>query len=89
MILCSQAKLENDQKGLNVKRGIRNKYEMRWRPSIAPIGYYNRAFNGIKDAVIDPDRGNLVAEMFRLVAEDGYSDRGIWEWCRKVNLEQP
>ena len=28
MILCSQAKLENDQKGINVKRGIRAKCEM-------------------------------------------------------------
>jgi DNA invertase Pin-like site-specific DNA recombinase len=28
MILCSQAKLENDQKGLNVKRGLRAKCEM-------------------------------------------------------------
>ena len=28
MILCSQAKLENDQKGINVKRGIREKCEM-------------------------------------------------------------
>lgn len=86
MILCSQAKLENDQKGLNVKRGIRNKCEMGWRPSMAPIGYYNRAFNGIKDAVIDPDRGNLVSEMFRLVAEEGYSGRNLWTWSREVNL---
>lgn len=59
MILCSQAKLENDQKGLNVKRGIRNKCEMGWRPSMAPVGYYNRTFNGVKDAVIDPDRGKF------------------------------
>lgn len=30
MILCSQAKLENDNRGLNVKRGIRAKCEMGW-----------------------------------------------------------
>ncbi|MBM3283719.1 hypothetical protein FJY90_05765 [Candidatus Gottesmanbacteria bacterium] len=46
MILCSQAKLENDQKGINVKRGIRAKCEMGWRPGIAPLGYMNRAFGG-------------------------------------------
>ncbi len=86
MILCSQAKLENDQKGLNVKRGIRNKCEMGWRPSMAPVGYYNRAFNGIKDAVIDPDRGSLVKRMFQLVAEENYSGRDIWSWCREVGL---
>lgn len=83
MILCSQAKLENDQKGLNVKRGIRNKCEMGWRPSMAPVGYYNRAFNGIKDAVIDPDRGKFVTEMFRLVAEESYSGRDLWSWAKE------
>jgi len=25
MILCSQAKLENDNRGINVKRGLKNK----------------------------------------------------------------
>lgn len=86
MILCSQAKLENDQKGLNVKRGIKTKCEMGWRPSMAPIGYYNRAFNGIKDAVIDPDRGELVGKMFLLVAQDSYSGRDLWQWCQDVGL---
>lgn len=32
MILCSQAKIENDNRGVNVKRGIRAKCEMGWRP---------------------------------------------------------
>jgi len=50
MILCSQAKLENDQKGLNVKRGIRAKCEMGWRPGMAPLGYFNRSFAGVKDS---------------------------------------
>lgn len=44
MILCSQAKLENDNRGINVKRGIRAKCGMGWRPGMPPIGYYNRAF---------------------------------------------
>ena len=33
MILCSQAKLENDNKSLNVKRGLRTRCEMGWRPA--------------------------------------------------------
>ncbi|MEL7665905.1 MAG: recombinase family protein [Candidatus Shapirobacteria bacterium] len=86
MILCSQAKLENDQKGLNVKRGIKTKCEMGWRPAMAPIGYYNRAFNGIKDAVIDPNRGELVKKMFLLVAEESYSGQDLWEWCQQSGL---
>lgn len=67
MILCSQAKLENDNKGINVKRGIRAKCEMGWRPGMPPIGYYNRSFAGVKDIVIDPDRGEVISEMFRKV----------------------
>ena len=41
MILCSQAKLENDQKGVNVKRGLQTRCEMGLRPGVAPSGYLN------------------------------------------------
>jgi len=80
MILCSQAKLENDQKGINVKRGIRAKCEQGWRPGMPPIGYYNRAMAGVKDIVVDPDRGETVTEMFRRVAKEGASGRVIKRW---------
>lgn len=80
MILCSQAKLENDQKGINVKRGIRNKCEMGWRPGMPPIGYYNRAMAGVKDIVVDPDRGHIMAEMFQRVIENGDSGRTLKKW---------
>ncbi|MCL5071023.1 MAG: recombinase family protein [Actinobacteria bacterium] len=83
MILCSQAKLENDNRGLNVKRGIRAKCEMGWRPCMPPLGYYNRAFGGIKDIVIDPDRGFLVSEMFNRVANHKYSGREVKIWLDK------
>ncbi|CAK9251829.1 unnamed protein product [Sphagnum jensenii] len=68
MILCSQAKLENDNRGVNVKRGIRAKCEMGWRPCMPPIGYYNRAFNGVKDIVEDPERAPYIKEMFERIA---------------------
>lgn len=80
MILCSQAKLENDNRGINVKRGIRTKCEMGWRPGPPPLGYYNRSFAGIKDIVIDPDRAHFVKEMFRRVAEEGAGGRTIKRW---------
>ena len=86
MILCSQAKLENDQKGINVKRGIRAKCEMGWRPGPPPIGYFNRSFAGVKDIVIDPDRGNTMTEMFRRVAENGDSGRTIKRWLDQTGL---
>ncbi len=41
MILGSQAKLENDNRGINVKRGMKTKCEMGWRPGTAPTGYLN------------------------------------------------
>ena len=42
MILCSQAKLENDNKSENVKRGLRTRCEQGLRPGMAPTGYSNR-----------------------------------------------
>jgi len=97
MILCSQAKLENDNRGLNVQRGIRAKCEMGWRPGPTPIGYINRSFAGKKDIAIDPDRGHFVTQMFERVIE-GKSGRQIKKWadgvgfnnksCRPLTLSQ-
>lgn len=81
MILCSQAKLENDNRGINVKRGIRAKCELGWRPGVAPLGYMNRAFNGIKDIIPDPDRAPLVTEIFNRAAQ-GWSGRRIQIWLQ-------
>ncbi len=39
MILGSQAKLENDNKAVNVKRGLRTRCEMGFRPGVAPTRY--------------------------------------------------
>lgn len=86
MILCSQAKLENDQKGVNVKRGIRAKCEMGWRPGMAPLGYFNRAFAGTKDIIIDPERGPIVKKAFERVAYQNYSGRKLKRWLDKVGF---
>ena len=86
MILCSQAKLENDNRGLNVKRGIRAKCEMGWRPCMPPLGYYNRALNNIKDIIIDPERGPIVKEMFYRVAYLGESGRKLKRWLDSINF---
>ncbi len=85
MILCSQAKLENDQKGLNVKRGIRAKCEMGWRPGMPPLGYFNRTMNGLKDIQIDPERGYVITEMFDRVA-NGQSGRKIKKWFEEIKF---
>jgi len=80
MILCSQAKLENDNRGINVKRGIRAKCEMGWRPAPAPIGYLNYSHAGIKKVMQDINSAPIVKEMFILVANAGYSGRAIKKW---------
>lgn len=87
MILCSQAKLENDQKGINVKRGIRAKCEMGWRPGMAPPGYYNRAYGGVKDIIVDPERGPIIKQMFERVAYRKNSGRDIKQWMKEIGFK--
>ena len=87
MILCSQAKLENDNRGLNVKRGIRAKCEMGWRPCMPPLGYYNRTLAGVKDITIDPIRGPIVKEMFYRAAYLGQSGRKLKDWLDSINFK--
>ena len=86
MILCSQAKLENDNKSINVKRGMRAKVEMGWRPGVAPLGYINRAFGGVNDIIPDPERSAVVAEMFSKGGNEGRSGRRIKAWLDEANF---
>lgn len=80
MILGSQAKLENDNRSINVKRGIRAKCEMGWRPGAAPIGYINRSYAGVKEIVIDEERAPIIKEMFERSGLLGQSGRTIKDW---------
>jgi len=85
MILCSQAKLENDNKSVNVKRGLRAKCEMGVRPGVAPLGYLNNPNQekGQRKINLDPERAHVIKEMFELVAEHGYSGRDVFVWINK------
>ena len=82
MILCSQAKLENDNKGVNVKRGLRAKAEMGFRPGVSPLGYLNdyTGLKGQKKIRLDPERAPVIREMFEKVAYQGYSGRNLHQW---------
>src|SRR5690606_13582043 len=72
MILGSQAKLENDNKSINVKRGLRTRVEMGLWPSIAPTGYLNSTNKDKKGVVfIDTDRAPTIKEMFIRVGHQG------------------
>jgi len=46
MILGSQAKLENDNKSINVKRGLKARVEMGLWPTVATVGYINDRTHG-------------------------------------------
>jgi DNA invertase Pin-like site-specific DNA recombinase len=82
MILCSQAKLENDNRGINVKRGLKNKCELGVRPGVAPLGYLNeRSLDRNKGKiVVDPIRAPTIKQLFRFVAERGASGRTLLKW---------
>ncbi len=87
MILCSQAKLENDNKSVNVKRGLRMRCEMGLWPAQAPTGYLTEKRVDRKGSVIiDPARAPVVKQMFEKVA-NGWSGRKLFHWLKfEVNF---
>ena len=86
MILCSQAKLENDNRAINVKRGIRAKCELGWRPCMPPLGYFTRAATGKeRDVIIDEERAPYIRQMFEMSAA-GKSGRHIRRWLEDNNV---
>lgn len=83
MILCSQAKLENDNKSINVKRGLRTRCEMGLWPAPAPNGYMNEKGADRKGYVqIDPDRAPVIKKMFEKVAYEKWSGRKLYHWLK-------
>jgi DNA invertase Pin-like site-specific DNA recombinase len=89
MILCSQAKLENDNKSINVKRGLRTRCEMGLRPGPALFGYLNEKLADKKcQVVIDPERAHIVKQMFEKVAYEKWSGRKLYHWLKfDLNLK--
>jgi DNA invertase Pin-like site-specific DNA recombinase len=88
MILGSQAKLENDNRGVNVKRGLRTKAEMGVRPGLAPLGYLNERSpeKGRCKIVIDPMRAPTIRKMFEHIAHSGMSGHAVYRWLTQVKL---
>lgn len=83
MILGSQAKLENDNKMINIKRGLRARCEMGLWPCTAPTGYLNSK-NKDKSCHIevDPHRAHIVKKMFEKIAYENYSGRRLHAWLK-------
>lgn len=83
MILCSQAKLENDNKSVNVKRGLRTRVEMGLWPAPAPTGYLKEKRMDRKcETLIDPERAPTIIKMFEKVAYEHWSGRKIYNWLK-------
>ena len=83
MILCSQAKLENDNKSINVKRGLKTRVEMGLWPAPAPTGYLKEKRMDRKcETLIDPDRGPSIRKVFEKVAYEKWSGRKVYNWLK-------
>lgn len=83
MILGSQAKLENDNRGINVKRGLRTRVEMGLWPGVAPLGYLNQKLMDRKCQIaIDPLRAPTIKKIFEKVAYEQWSGRKVYNWLK-------
>jgi len=83
MILCSQAKLENDNRGINVKRGLRARCELGLWPTVPPTGYTKeKRMDRKNECLIDPDRAPVIKQMFEKVAYDKWSGRKLYHWLK-------
>ncbi|MFA7193790.1 MAG: recombinase family protein [Candidatus Paceibacterota bacterium] len=91
MILCSQAKLDNDNKSVNVKRGLRMRCEMGLWPAPAPTGYLNENRADRRGHVlIDPERAQIIRQMFEKVANEKWTGRKVYHWLKfEINFKTP
>lgn len=88
MILCSQAKLENDNRSKNVKRGMRTMCEKGVRPGQVPIGYKlirSQNFGQPSRIEVDERTAPHIKKLFEYVAK-GYSGVQAWEFTREDGL---
>jgi DNA invertase Pin-like site-specific DNA recombinase len=88
MILCSQAKLENDNRGINTKRGMKTRAETGHRPCIPALGYAleKRPEDRKNRVVPDPIRGPFVRQAFEKVAYQHASGRQLHRWMQEVGF---
>ena len=83
MILGSQAKLENDNRSINIKRGMRTRVEMGYWPCVAPTGYLNLNLKDQPGSVTtDLIRAPIIKQMFEKIADSGWSGRKVYGWLK-------
>ena len=74
-LACTQAKMENDKKGIDVTRGLTKKATMGMFPGPAPFGYLNDKFTekGNKKIVSDKILLPLIKKMMELMLTGNYA----------------
>ena len=78
-ILFGEAKYYSDNLSHAVKMGNRTKVKRGWMPRRAPLGYLNHQREDEQRIIIaDPERFELVQEMWRLLLTGAYSPPQIW-----------
>src|SRR3989339_258854 len=89
MILGSTAKLENDHRGENVKRGLRTRVEIGLWPGVAPLGYLDQMMMDKKcQVIVDLVRAPIIKQMFEKLAYEKWSGRKIYNWLKHdLNLK--
>jgi hypothetical protein len=88
MILCSQAKLENDNRAKNVIRGMRAMCEKGVRPGQPPIGYKlvrSTKFGEPSKIEVDEEKAKYVKKIFEYLAK-GYTGVQAWEYVSEEGL---
>ncbi len=74
-LFCSQAKLENDNKSIDVARGLGKKARLGWFPGKAPLGYLHDPTKekGDKEVINDPRRFDTVRKALKGIASGKYT----------------
>jgi site-specific DNA recombinase len=70
-----------------VKKGMREKAEQGFWPSVAPIGYVNNL--STHRIEIDPVRGELIARLFELYATETHSLKALTAKAKEMGLTHP
>ena len=80
-IIFGQSKYFVDKLSKDVRRGLKAKVEMGWRPGVAPIGYLNNLadIKGTRTLIPDPQRFALVRKMWDLMLSGIYTPPRVLE----------
>ncbi|MBN1168991.1 recombinase family protein [Candidatus Woesebacteria bacterium] len=80
MILCSQAKLENDNRAINIRRGVKNKYLQGWLAGPAPIGYLNLKIGSDAKIIVDKKKAPYIKQIFEKVGLENMKVHELRVW---------